>query len=254
LFENNEEIQYFQSFAYCKMRISSYLFLPGLDQIQLLLHECSDRLLVSQTYAAESNIKIDDVLMLTNIYNQFVCGTVYGTHLQGPALIFAPSWMTHNLDLLDPITVYHIAKIPPTGLRIRPHSETFASNPDFIKLVNGAISNYKSLSKNTRIMLLINGQVEYLTIDDIFPVKCNTCFVHNCGKVDIKILGTAPPKKENLEYLFKSPVQEDYKFAFFGIGHILGGVAADPTIEPFQAAADAARRRFELISKGQRPY
>ncbi len=216
---------------YIRMRVAPYSFFPGLDAVQLLLHECSDRLLLPQSYADESNVRIEDVLMLTNIYNQSVCGTVYGTHDQGPSVIFAPSWMTYRLDVLEPLTISHVAKIPPVGLRIRPHSETFASNPDFIRLLNGAISNYKSLTKNTRISLLINRQIEYLTIDDIFP------------------------SKQKPEYLFKSPLkEEDYKFAFFGTGCVLGGAAVDPSVEPMQAAAAAARRRFELISRGLRPY
>lgn len=236
------------------MRVTSYIFYQGFDNSQLLLHECSDRILLPQTYAEESHIQINDLLMLTNIYNQSVCGTVYGIHTQDSVTIFAPSWMTHNLDSLELISVSHIAKISPTALCIRIHSEKFTTDPIFMKLLNDSIGNYKSLTINTRISLLINSKIEYLTIDAILPSKVTTCFVYNCGRVDIKILNAAPPPpKHKSEYLYKSPLKEDYEFSFLGTGHILGG-AVDPSVSPAQAAAAAARHRFDLLSKGLRSY
>jgi hypothetical protein len=112
----------------------------------------------------------------------------------------------------------------------------------FLRQLNKTITNYRSLTKNTRIPLLVDGALEFLTIESFLPSAHETFFVFGCGAVDIQILECVELEKRKVDFLYKPDDSDTPRIAFVGRGFTVGGVM-DPTLTPQQAAAAAARRR-----------
>jgi hypothetical protein len=218
-----------------------FTVMPHMEQSQLLLYECSDRIVLPRTYIDSMSIAENDLLMLSNIRNQSVYGTVFGAHSGDDSHLFIPSWMIYSLDLLHPIQISHLAKHRCSALQIKPHSCRFRNHPNFIELLNRAIQLHRSLTKGTRIPLLINDEIEYLFIENALPSEHSTFFVHNCGGVDIQILKAFETEEPSPTYLFKGPILQN-PMTFIGRGYVLGG--APPLTTPQEAAAAAARKRM----------
>jgi hypothetical protein len=188
--------------------------------------------------------------MFTNTRNQSFYGTLFGKHKEDAYLIFVPSWIFFSSDLLEPFTITQAHKKSCTALQLKPHSKSFKANPRFLALLNEAIINYRSLMNGAKIPLLVNGGVEYLTIESMLPSNLKACFVHNAGKVDIQILESIECE-EVLRFLFNK--QAPRPITFIGKGYTVGG-HQDPSLSLQEAAANAARLRMARISKGLKPY
>ncbi len=211
---------------------------------ELPSYECSDRILLPKGIFEAHSYAVNDLLAVTNTRQQSVFGTLFGIHSLNSSIIYAPSWMTLELDLLDKISISHIPKRQCTAIQIKPHSETFAKNDNYMGLLNQAIINYRSLTQNTRIPLLINGSIEYVTIEQMLPSSFKTFFVFGCGSVKIQTLPSYESEKKVANFLYdprKSIVQP---IAFIGKGDLCGG-ELNSEITPQQAAAAAARDRMK---------
>jgi hypothetical protein len=235
------------------MRASAFAFYPDFDVDQRITHECSDRVFLPQAYFYENSMQENDVLMVTSPLDKSVFCTIHSIHNYEADMIYLPSWMIFELEILENLSISTAPKKYAKGLCLRPHSAAFAKRGDFVEKLNAGILNYKCLAKYSKIPLNIDGRIEFLTIDDITPPTLTTCFVYNCGKINIKITSAKELEKDSLTYLFHKPKENRFKFAFLGTGHLLGGTT-DTSLPPIAAAANAARKRFELIAAGKRPY
>jgi hypothetical protein len=198
------------------------------------------------------SISLNDLLMLTNSRNQSVYGTVFGTHEGNATTLYIPSWMTFLLDILDPIQIGHVQKKRCTVLQLKPHSESFRKNPHFLRLLNQALFEHRSVTKGSRIPLYVENEITYLTIENMLPSDLTTCFLHNCGKVDIQILDALDAEPPPPSFLYK-PGSTPAPFAFIGKGRMVGGMI--PTrVPPQKAAAEAAKKRHALLISGKKPY
>ena len=235
------------------MYVEPFTIHSALERSDLLQYECSDRILLPQSFATEMMVCLNDLLVLTNSKHQCVYGTFYGTHTDDPTVIYIPSWMVYSLDILHSITVAHLPKTRCSALQLQPHSAAFRNHPNFYKLLNTALFNYRSITQKQRIPLLVENKIEYLTIEGIYPEDISTCFVYNCGKVDIQIVEPLENEKPVPSYLF-NPRQSKTPIVFIGPSRMLGGGMVPTRIPPQKAAADAAKKRCALIAAGKKTY
>lgn len=220
---------------------------------QVIKYECSDRIVLSQSYCDELFFKENDLLLLTNSRNQSVCGTLFATHNGSSTFLYAPSWMIYKLDVLDSITVSHLPKKTCTAIQIKPHSTTFKNHPHFMALLNLAIVNYRSLTKGHRIPLSIGSGIEYITIENLLPSTHETCFVFNCGLIDVQVIDSLDSEAPPPSYLYMPHSSSNVPFAFIGRGYPVGG-HINNRLTPMQAAAIAARRRVAAFAAGSKTY
>jgi hypothetical protein len=212
------------------------------DKIQE--YECSDRIILPLSYCIEMSINANDLLMLFDTCKKSVCGTVFGMHKLDPKIIYIPSWMALSLDVLE-VQIAHVPKRRCTALRVRPHSSSFKSNPEFARLLNSAIQSHRSVTTGTKIPLLVEGRVEYLTIEEMLPSSLLTGFIYNCGELDVLLSDSPEPPPAPPRFLYKSaPGCEVTPFAFTGRGRMVGGKLFTKDT-PQKAAADAALKRFK---------
>lgn len=233
------------------MNLQPFSFLKTLSKEELPSFECSDRIVFPKLFYETMGFAENDLIILHNKRNQSITGTLFGIQDISPNTIFVPTWMIQHMSLLDNIVVAHATKHRCITIQLKPHSQTFSKRPDFVPQLNKAIMNYRSLTKKTRIPLLIEDNLEFLTIEAILPSKHETFFVYGCGSVNIQILECVECEKSKLTYLFSSKEFDNPPIAFVGKGYTCGGVM-DLMLTPAEAATKAARRRMELQKAGKR--
>jgi len=229
------------------MIIQPFPILTTLSAEELPSYECSDRIIIPKTFYDSKGYAPNDLLYLSNKHNQSITGTLFGTQESATETIYAPSWMLSRMDLLDNIIVAHAPKYRCKAMQLKPHSQVFAKRPDFLLQLNKAIINYRSLTKKTRIPLLVNGTLEFLTIESFSPSQHETFFVYGCGAVDIQIMESVECEKRKVSYLYLPNEPETHHIAFVGRGFTVGGV--QPSISPQEAAAAAARKRLTAVKR-----
>ncbi len=198
------------------------------------------------------SISVNDLVMLSDTCGKSVCGTIFGSHMDAPTVLYIPSWMTLQLDALE-VKIAHIPKRHCTALRIKPHTSDFKTNPEFVRLLNAGIKAHRSITNGTKIPLLINGSIEYLTIEEMLPSDAPTCFIYGREELDVQIAKPLENEERSLSsFLYKAaPGREIFPFAFMGRGRISGGLLFTKD-SPQKAAADAARKRLALHAAGKR--
>jgi hypothetical protein len=230
------------------MRAQPFSCFAGIEKDMLPQYECSDRIVLPTTYSVETAIAKNDLLILTNTRNQSVYGTVYGTHDLNPAVLYVPSWMFHLLDLIEPIQIAHTLFKQCTALQIKPHAKAFQKNPEFVNLLKKALYNYRSVVRGVRIPLLIEGEIEYLTIEDMIPSDVDVSLL---GDMDVLVLDAYESDAPPLSFLH-APKRVKIPFSFIGRAQKVGGEPVELT--PQMAVAEAAKKRAALAAAGKKTY
>lgn len=224
------------------MRAQPFSACAFLPQDQRLVYECSDRILLPKAYCESFKFNANDLLELSNFFEEKRYGTLFETYTQEYTAVFMPSWMFFSLSQIEPISIGLCRKSRCTAIRLRPDSFTFQSRPDFLEILNSAIQSYSCLTKNTRIPLHVEDQMEFITIEGFLPSSESCAFVQNCGAIDVQV-ADARSVETPKSFIYKSNKETFYPFAFLGEAHRIGG---DSPADLATAVATAARKRAGL--------
>jgi hypothetical protein len=204
--------------------------------------ECSDRIILPKSFQEALDYKEFDLLLLTDIRKKQVHGTVYGVQDTDDLTLYIPTWMCLKLDILENITVAQAPRRGCKQIQIKPHTLRFAKDVNFIKKLNDGLLNYGSLTQFTTIPLFVDDEIFFVTVELLFPESVKTCFLHNCGSVQLHTLTPLESEDAPLTYLMNVKNAEG-RIPFTGRGFTLGG-STDAPQDAVYAAATAARKRL----------
>ena len=226
------------------MRVQPFSVCTIVEKEHLVSLECSDRILIPQSYLLALEYKQYDLLLLTDVRGKSIHGTLFGVHECDDLTVYVPTWMFCQLDVPSHITVSHAPKRTCRMIQVKPHLLAFSKRSDYITKLNLALMNYGSLTQFTKIPLHVDNEIQYVTIELMFPEKYKTCFIYNCGSIQLQTLPPLELEESSPVYLLntKEPVS---RIPFTGRGFLLGpsGAAASDT-DAAVAAATAARARL----------
>ena len=171
------------------MRILPYSSCKAVPTSELMMYECSDRLLVPRSMESYTPLTI---LMIENFLKETVVGCVYQVHEIEAEVIYAPSWMFYQLSICYDVRVSIIPPVRCTHLRLQPHRPDRFTTPDAVSLLNKALLNYKSVTQHTRILIQMNPP-EHVTVELTHPERYKTCFLHESEDIQVTILMPVMP-------------------------------------------------------------
>ena len=226
------------------MRVQPFTSFTSIKSEELLDYECSDRIVLPRSFKDGLEYEIDDLLLLINHRKQTIHGTVFQIHDVDDTTLYIPTWMFAKFDIIENIIISQAPKKTCRAIQIKPHSSAFVKNNNCVFLINRAIIKYGSLTQFTRIPLHIDGMVQYVSIDLLFPEQNKTCFVHNCGAVQLQIIDSYETEAEPSVY-FLNTKEKNVRIPFTGRGYMLKDGSTVPTVNPIFRAAEAARERMK---------
>jgi hypothetical protein len=194
------------------MRIIPFSFCPAVPTSELVAFECSDRILVPRCMESYTPLTI---ICLTNVLKEEITGCVHGVH-DGPTdTIYVPSWMFYRMALSYDIGISVVKAERCTHLQLRPHrADRFTGA---VAALNKALLNYKTLTRHTRILIDMNPP-EFITVELMHPEQHKTCFIHNCGDMDVSVLSPLGPETS---YAY-GVLPRETRIPFVGRGHTVG--------------------------------
>jgi hypothetical protein len=208
--------------------------------------ECSDRIILPKAFQQALEYKQFDLLLLTDIRKKQVHGTVFGVQDTDDLTLYIPTWMCMKLDVMENITVSQAPRRACRQIQIKPHTLRFAKDVEFVKKLNAALLNYGSLTQFTTIPLDVEGEVCFVSVECLFPESVKTCFLHDCGSVQLQTLPALESEEAPLTYLMNVKNGSGGVSGFIpftGRGFLVGGGSAAPANPTSAAAAAAAARR-----------
>lgn len=226
------------------MRVQPFSVCSIVEKNYLISLECSDRILIPRSFQQALEYKQYDLLLLTDVRGKSIHGTLFGVHECDDLTLYVPTWLFHQLDVPSHITVSQAPKRVCRMIQVKPHLVAFSKRPDYIAKLNAALMNYGSLTQFTKIPLQVDSEIQYATIELIFPEKNKTCFIHNCGSIQLQTLPPLETEEAPPAYLLntKEPLS---RIPFTGRGFLLGpSNAALSDADAAAAAAAAARARW----------
>jgi len=215
------------------------------------IFECSDRILLpkSQSHVAECP---NTILSLSNSLNEDITGTVYDIHDINSDTIYVPSWMFTSLTVSDNITITYVKPIKCTHIQLRLHRTDFFKREGASRLLNCALTHYKTLTQKTKILIDMDPP-EYMSVELMAPERHKTFFVYNCGDIQLSLL---PPRKYIEEepecpFLVSRPAQKDLRIPFQGVGHTfaipVGYVSPTSNADVMNRMKEAAIKRIKHV-------
>ncbi len=230
------------------MRVIPFLHCPFLTIEDIRNCECSDRIILSKSmYEAQGLRDGPIILYLSNTIGNSVTGTLYNIHEQEHEDIYVPTWMFNQLNVCDQLTLAMVPREFCAKIIIRPHQSSLLHIPEWNTKLAKALKYYSTLTRKTRIPILIDGIFMYITIEGLNDNAKQTYFMENGREIDVEILkpldmpesttvrDIVEPTTE-IPYLHKRPPKSDpYPSAFTGIGHRSGG------------SVDSSKTRNELF-------
>lgn len=231
------------------MRIQPIVCFPEIDNAAIVFFECSDRFLFPKTYFEGLGYTPHTLVTIANVRRQEIIGAIFGVHEFDDVTIYVPSWLFSKMDIHENVEIGSITKKKCHVIQIKPHNSAFVRNPDFLKLVQLGLTQYFSLTQNTRIPLKVNDSIEYITIALMLPEQNKTCFIYNSGNVSLQILDPLETEEAPLEYLYNTSSSRAL-VPFPGAGHALGSpcpkTSAESKMNAMAAAGAAARIRYRM--------
>lgn len=223
------------------MRLQPLSVCRIVEPSQLIGLECSDHILIPRTFQQALEYKQYDLLLLTDVRGKSIHATLFGVHECDDLTLYVPTWMFLQIEIPSHITVSQAPKRTCSSIQVKPHLAAFSKRPDYIQKLNAALMNYGSLTQFTKIPLHIDDEIQFVTIELMFPEKYKTCFLWNCGTVQLQTLSPLEHEEAPPAYLLNTK-EPDTRIPFTGRGFVLGGVA--PPENAGDAAATAARTRL----------
>ena len=227
------------------MRIQPFSTCRIIEPSHLINLECSDHILIPLTFQQALDYKQYDLLLLTDVRGKSIHGTLFGGHECDDLTVYVPMWMFLHLDIPSHITISQAPKRECRMLQVKPHHAAFSKRPDYIQKLNAALMNYGSLTQFTKIPLLIDDEVQFVTIELLFPEKYKTCFLRECGTVQLQTLPPLELEEVPPAYLLNT-TGTMLRIPFTGRGYMVGPATETSlsVLSAGEAAATAARARF----------
>ena len=218
------------------MRVIPFLHCPFLSIEDIRNCECSDRIILSKSMYEKQRLQGGPIIIhLSNVHNNSVTGTLYNVHDYEHDDIYVPSWMFERLNVCDRLSLALVAREFCTKIVIRPHQVSLLHIPDWNTKLATSLKYYSTLTRKTRIPIILDGCVMYITIEDLNDNKKDTYFMENGREIDVEVLKPLDmPESSSIQeiikeptdipYLHKRPPKRDpYPRAFTGSGYRSGG-------------------------------
>lgn len=196
------------------MRIVPFSCSVAIPTSELRMFECSDRVLVPRCMESYTPLTI---LKMSNSLKEEITGCVHDIHDGSSDTIYVPSWMFYRMSLCYDISVLVVKPERCTHLQLRPHRADRFRGVEAVVALNKALLNYKTLTRHTRILIDMNPP-EHITVELMHPEQHKTCFIHNCGDMDVSVL---PPLEPETSYAYGLAPRE-LRIPFVGPGHTVG--------------------------------
>ena len=233
------------------MRIQPIICFPEIDKEAILSFECSDRFLFPKTYFEGLEFVPHTLVNIANVRKQQIIGAIFGIHEFDDTTIYVPTWLFSQMDVCENVFVGSMTKKKCSMIQVKPHNDAFRRNPEFLKLIQMGMSQYFSLTQNTRIPLKVDDRIEYVTIVLMFPEQNKTCFIYNSGGVSIQIMESLELEEAPPEYLYNTRTSAAHTLVPFpGAGRAVGcpspTASAEVRMAAPAAAGAAARIRYRM--------
>ncbi len=204
-------------------------------------YECSDRIILPETFVASHKLHVDDVIHIKNAYHETIVGAIHATHNRDNVTIFIPSSMYFSFSIYDELVMTKLEKQVPQMIYIQLHSTTF----DLIE-INKGLLNYKTLTAKKSICVRDLHGLSKLTILRFVPDKINTAYVYNSGSVRVQFMLPDSAPKEFTFLVRPTKVSDDY-VPYAGAGRMLDVSGAAPATA--ESIAAARRRAYGAGAK-----
>jgi hypothetical protein len=180
------------------------------------------------------------IICLSNVCGISVTGTLYNIHEQEHEDIYVPSWMFEQLNVCDRLSLALAAREFCTKIVIRPHQVSLLHIPDWNTKLAKSLKYYSTLTRKTRIPIIIDNCIMYITIVGLNDNAKETYFMENGREIDVEVMKPVDMLEsssvqaivdgpQKIPYLHKRPPKTDpFPSAFTGIGYQTGG-SIDPS-------------------------
>ena len=225
------------------MRLLPFPFFSSLSQRDMVLYECSDRIVVpKELYEGYSDKNA--ILRIENEVGEYSGGTLYGPHSGDESLLFVPSWMFYRFT--NPIvSLTSLVSVPCEHIQIRPPTDVWFKQEGVPASFQESLLNYKTLTQQSQILVATDPPTS-VRIELLHPAKPQTLLVHNVGTVGLTILPSLPSAAGGSESSYRyKPATTGVRIPFVGASYRVGeGADTSPrelaTVATVATAATAA--------------
>jgi hypothetical protein len=250
------------------IRLEPYFLCNHFPKEELKTYECSDRILLCRNFFTKVSFAPGAILLkLSNTLDESISGVVFNLH-DDENIVYVPSWMYYTMSIVDNVIITQIAIQRCKKIMIQPHTSAIQTIADWETKLNRAFLGYNSLTVDTRIPLLIDDVMHFVSIKGLSPQKYTTVFVQNGGDVELEIAEPVVKQEEDSEerhipFLFQRGWRRkkrqnhlmDQFHAFEGFGRVIGGNSGDPNETIAYKCATAAIHRMEIAARrGLQPH